>query len=350
MWDPQDHGEWFSQRPSFREPVTPPGAAPCDAPLVCISVNALWVPYILGALTQLAQPSTWKVDTEDARHEVLGQVQDLIANMGELVSCNSTPPAIAGVSTSQQGCNIAGYLANFVIKDSMQKAVDSINSNISVLQYGVTIIGAIPGAGLVVNFAIAALYGLYKAISSGSLTDYTDALSDETLWSKVTCAIFNAISTDGQVTEGNFSTVQGNIAAISYTHGDVISAISDYIDSLGASGLEALQNTGAMAVYDCSSCGTGVSTGPTGPALTRQAGSVSTTILAGTGSITGTVVFSEPFTIAPIVTVMCEDPVLIASGDDITESQFTLTVSAAVDVDADTTSTVTWIAVLPGAS
>lgn len=350
MWDPLDIGSWLYQRPSFREPVTPPAADVCDSPLVCISINQSWVPYVLGACMQLAQPSTWKVADDAARAEVLGRVTDLLAQLGELVACNTAPAAITGVSTAQQACNIAGYLANLVIKESIRKAIEAINDNQTVLGYGVIIIGAIPGAGLVMNFLAKALYGLYQSISGGTLSDYNDAIDDASLWSKITCAIYNAIVTDGQVTDGNFATIESNIAAVSYTHGDVMTAIENYVSDLGASGLEQLQGTGALAVYDCSSCGTGVSTGPGGPPVLEQSGNVETTILAGTGSITGIVLFPEPFAAAPMVLVSTQLEGLEATVSSITTTQFTLTVAAPVDVTADTTSVVDWIARLKGAS
>ena len=42
MWDPNDRGNWWYQRGSFREPVPPGDADICDPPLVCLSFNTSW--------------------------------------------------------------------------------------------------------------------------------------------------------------------------------------------------------------------------------------------------------------------------------------------------------------------
>lgn len=350
MWDPYDDGRWTHQRPSYRQPVVAPAAAPGDSPCVCVSVNQSWIPFITGALSQLAQPSTWQVDTDADRADVLGRVQDLIALLGAAMPCGSAPPVITGIDTGQRACNIAGYLANAVIKASIDKAVQAVQQNQTVLGYGLYIIGAIPGAGFIINALIKGLYVLYQTISGGSLADYQDAVADEALWSKITCAIFNATSADGGVTDSNFAAVQAGIAAVSYTHTDVTGAINQYVSDIGASGLEQLQSTGALAVYDCSSCGTGVSTGPSGLPVHQDIGSLSMTIPSGSGSITAAVVFDTPFLTNPIVSVTCDNPDLIASYSDVTMTGFTAEIAAAVDVDIDTSAVVSWIAALAGAS
>lgn len=45
--------------PSFRAPVPAPDVEPTDAPLVSVCFNYDWLPYVLGALTQLTLQSTW---------------------------------------------------------------------------------------------------------------------------------------------------------------------------------------------------------------------------------------------------------------------------------------------------
>ena len=289
MWKDSD---WATQQGSYINPVVPPSSDPCDAPLVCISINQDWVKFVAGACSQLAQPSTWLVASDAELIDVLERVAGLISAIGTAMPCVSAPAILPGVDTAQRSCNIAGYLANAVIKASIQKAIDSIQQNQTVLGYGVLIIGAIPGAGAIINLIAAGLDGLYSAIEGGTLTDYQDALEDSTLWSQMTCAIYNATSADGQVTDTNFPTIQANVAALSYAHAEVITTISDYLSAIGATGLQQLQGTGALAVYDCSSCGTGVSTGPAGLPVRSAAGAQSVTILAGTGSRTVTVTVS----------------------------------------------------------
>lgn len=173
------------------------------------------------------------------------------------------PPPI-GPTKAQRACNIAGYLAVSVIRQSLQEAVDAIQANKTVLGFGVTILSIIPGAQEVAAIMYG-LAGLYTAMEAGTLGDYQDAVADESLFSRITCAIYSAIRADGQVTEGNYPAVLTNLAAVTYAHGDVIGAIHDYVAGMGYSGLAAVQTAGAMAVYDCSGCdgGTGA-TGPTG--------------------------------------------------------------------------------------
>ena len=147
MWDPNDDGHWWRQRGSFLEPVAPPSTDICDAPLYCISINQEWLPYLAGAALQLLQPSTWQTATEADRQLAIARATDLVAEIGTAVPCLSAPAPITGVSSGQQACNIAGYLANVLIKDSIQKAIDAISADQTVLGYGALIIDAIPGAG-----------------------------------------------------------------------------------------------------------------------------------------------------------------------------------------------------------
>ena len=169
--------------------------------------------------------------------------------------------------TPQRACNIAGYLSNVVIRQSLQKALDSIGFNTTVLGFGSWILAIIPGMSDV-DIAMFALNALYTAIVGGTQGDYTDALADDSLFSRITCAIYSAIEADGQVTEANYPTILANIAAVTYTHSDVITTIHQYVQDLGYPGLSALQNPGALASYDCTGCGGTGSTGPTGAPIT----------------------------------------------------------------------------------
>jgi hypothetical protein len=348
VWNPDDTGEWWKQRGSFLEPVTPPTTDICDAPLYCITVNQEWLPYLAGAAMQLAQPSTWQTATEADRQLAIARATDLIAEIGTAMPCISPPAAIPGVGTAQQACNIAGYLANVLIKDSIQKAIDAINANQTVLGYGALIVDTIPGTGFIIDAIAGGLYALYNAINGGTQSDYTDALADPTLWSQMTCAIYDAIVTDGGVTTANFSAIQTNVAAITYAHSDVITTISNYLIALGASGLQQLQGLGALAVYDCSSCGSGVSTGPAAIPPRQAAGTVSVTIPAGSATAGSLVTFSPAFGVAPIITLGVNNADLIASVASAAAGSFLATVTAAVDVTADTTAIVTWSASIMG--
>jgi len=342
--------EWATQQGSYSNAVVPPTSGPCDPPTVSVCINVQWIPYVCGALSQLCQPSTWDVASEDDLIDVLERVTGLISAIGTAMPCVSPAPVLGTASTAQQACNIAGYLANILIKDSIQKAIDAINQNQTVLGYGVIITGAIPGAGVIIPTIAKALYELYGSIEGGTLTDYQDALEDPTLWSKITCAIFTATQGDGQVMDTNFAAVQAAVAAVSYTHAEVITTISAYLANLGSAGVQQLQAAGAFADYDCSSCGSGVSTGPAGLPTRQIAGSASATILAGSAQISTSVAFVPAFAANPIITLQCADPVLIASASSISGAGFTLTITAAVNVDSDTPATVDYLATLPGSA
>ncbi len=83
MWNP----EAYYPRTSFIAPVVDPGTAPGDDPLICIRVNASWIPYVLGSLMQLAQPKTWTTTEPLSLTDLLGRVTDLIALVGTAGAC-----------------------------------------------------------------------------------------------------------------------------------------------------------------------------------------------------------------------------------------------------------------------
>jgi len=82
MWDPEAR----YTKTSYREPVDDPGTAPADDPVVCLQVNASWLPYIVGSVMQLAQPKAWTADAA-ALPDLLGRVTDLIALIGTAELC-----------------------------------------------------------------------------------------------------------------------------------------------------------------------------------------------------------------------------------------------------------------------
>ncbi len=74
-------------RGSFSEPVVPPTTGSLDLPLACLQVNRDWLPYIEGALQQLALPSTWIVADDNALWDILSRVQDLLGEWGNSEAC-----------------------------------------------------------------------------------------------------------------------------------------------------------------------------------------------------------------------------------------------------------------------
>jgi len=161
----------------------------------------------------------------------------------------------AGVTTNQHACNIAGYLASNVIKASLQSALDSYSGSKTIVQAFATIVGLIPAIGVVIDVLAGGVYVLYQALTSGTVSNYTDALADTKLWSDMTCAIYKAIAAEGHVTDGNYGAVLANVRAVTYIHPAVVAAIGDYVQALGARGTEQAQLAGALSTADCTSCG-----------------------------------------------------------------------------------------------
>jgi hypothetical protein len=347
MWDPSP---WAQQRGSFVEPVNPPTTAPCDAPLVCLSVNQDWLPYILGSLMQLAQPTTWITATTADLDDILGRVADLLACVGTAVPCSSQIPAV-GAGGATQACNIAGYIANMVIRRALADAIDAINNNLSILNLGSNLLLVTPGGVNIAFYMLKAISVLYTAMVGGTLADYQDAIDDPSLMGTIACAIYTEIITDGAVTQANFAALVTNVSHVTYAHADVITAIVAYLNNLGSDGLMGLQPTGVLAVYDCSACaGAGSVTGPAYMAPGEESGSVTITITTGGTAATYELLFSEVFTVAPDLVLTCDNPDLIASYSDLAASGVDITITAAVPVTADTAAHVSWLARLPGAS
>lgn len=346
MWNPYDHGEARFQRGSFLQPVIPPTTEICDPPLYCISVNQEWLPYLAGAAMQLAQPSTW--DASDTDREIaLRRATDLVSEIGNAVPCQPAPYRPPGTTNPQQACNIAGYLAFVVIKQAMLQAVNAIQNDLGIINFGLTLIRLIPGVGWAYIGFAAAISGFLTDIASGSLTDYQNAIGDEALWSQVTCAIYGAILPDGDVTAANFPRVQSALCALTYTPTDVVTAICNWVTNLGAQQILQAQQPGVLAQYNCDCVGD-IITGP--PALTagQAAGTVRVLIAAGKAIGQGLVTFATGFATTPVITVGSDDPIMLPSVAAAAPSSTLVVVEAARPVEIDTYVDVNWIALPPG--
>lgn len=82
MWDP----EATRTQSSYVEPVDDPGTGPGDDPLICLQVNASWIPYIIGSVLQMLQPLAWNASGSTLA-DILGRVQDLINRIGTAEVC-----------------------------------------------------------------------------------------------------------------------------------------------------------------------------------------------------------------------------------------------------------------------
>jgi hypothetical protein len=116
------------------------------------------------------------------------------------------------------------------------------------------IVALIPGIDLPFTVAIGAVGALVEYLQHGTLSDYSAALADATLWADMRCAISHAIQADGQVTDANFDAVLTAVSSVPYAHADVVTAMHDYLANLGSAGTQAVQQSGALYVGDCSAC------------------------------------------------------------------------------------------------
>lgn len=71
---------------SYPTPVPAPNAEPGAAPTVCVQFAGAWLPYVLGALFQLTQPSAWLAGSPGYA-AAQAQAQGLMAIFGEAGVC-----------------------------------------------------------------------------------------------------------------------------------------------------------------------------------------------------------------------------------------------------------------------
>lgn len=119
---------------SFAEPVADPGTAPGDAPLVCLQVNAAWIPYICGCVMQLLQPAAWTASTA-ALPDLLGRVHDLIAAIGSADTCTSTEFQLTSDGELQYSIDggatwsdVSGWATNFPLAVRANQAHTAMQS------------------------------------------------------------------------------------------------------------------------------------------------------------------------------------------------------------------------------
>jgi hypothetical protein len=311
--------------------------------LVCLQVNEAYIPFIAGACSALVQPTSWLATDAADLARILSNMTQVVELIGTAVQCSSIPAI--GPGGSQQSCNIAGYMAELVIRQSMLKAIADIQSGYDVLNYGLAIMQFIPGAGGIFGQILTAVSKLYTTITGGNLADFQTGAADDILWGRVTCAIYSAIAPDTMVTATNYPTLLNNICTISYTLTDVTDAICAYATDLGLSGWQGLQPQGALAVYDCTACtGTGPALGPAGPQPRQISGKDVLSIATGLAEAVLPILFPKPFPSAPQLTVGTDNDTLIGSFENVSATGFDARITAAVPVLALTTGTYDYIA------
>jgi hypothetical protein len=344
LWDPDP---FSSQRTSIARPMAPPTAGPCDPPFVCISINEQYPKFLVGAGSQLLQRMAWTATNEDDLQNTLAWMTWALEVVGTAMQC-SQPPLIPGQPTINRACNIAGYLSNYVIKESISQSTNSVANAIGIATTVWGIVRFIPGFAEALPFTWLAISGLLAGITAVGVVPFQTAVDDPSLFPAITCAIYQAIVADGQVTTANFPAIITNITALTFADAGVKSTIIDYINNLGAGGLQSLQTGGPFIDYDCSGCGTGPALGPIGPSPWRLSGKAALTLIAGAFEAVTPILFPTPFDTAPILIGSPSNQDLIASFTNISATGCDLVLTSAVPVGVDTDSDIDWSASLPG--
>lgn len=344
MWDPDP---FSSVQPSVRRPVAPPAAGPCDPPLICVQFNQEYLPFVAGALSQWTQRESFLAATEDDLQLALANFTWLIELIGTAVQCTEPPP-IPGQPCLERACNIAGYLANYIIKESVSQSVNAVANTLSIATTVWGIVRFIPGFAEALPVTWLAINGLLAAITAFGVVPFQDAVNDDALFGAITCAIYAAISPDCQVTTANFAQILTNIDAITFANADVKATIEDYITNLGATGLLALQTGGPFIAYDCTGCGGSGPTGPVGPSPWSLSGKNVLQILIGAGEAVLPILFPAPFDTPPLLTASTDTDLVVASFENTSTTGTTLRITSAIPAAATMTANVDWTASLPG--
>lgn len=289
----------YGQVGSFVAPVAVPSLGPLDGTLVNLPcINPDWLRLVLGCVDQLRNRSSWLQSYTDAQIvAILGAVEELrialqmanpccdvamrleancvlqfstdggatwtdvagwadnFANCVKQAVIPPPPLLPPGSTPATRACNIASYIANQVIHEAITQAINAYNHDLSLLQLAGNVAAATFAFELpwTTSF-IFGVYDLYQFFTAGNIADLTAAEADATLWSLVTCAIYNEILTDGAITTANCSAVIAAICGLRYSRPIAITTICAYITQLGCDQLRALQVVGALATGDCSGC------------------------------------------------------------------------------------------------
>jgi len=294
MWNPTPNWQPSS---SFVQPVTPPGVEPDSAPGVSVCFSRAWLPYVIGAINQLIQPTTWATDDPDVRQTALERATALQAmfgaaegcmqirwsgddcaiqtstdngatwsditdwNLAEVQACILTalsiritggllqwsidggttwgtdgaipPPNPQGASTDQQACNIATWLAVEILSNSLGAMGTAITDGKNLFDAFESLILLVADLDPITAIAVNAATVLFNGVTSIGAATVSAAATDPVLQALLQCAIYDAIKADGFVTDANYPTIITNINAISYGTPTIIGLINDYLEGAG---------------------------------------------------------------------------------------------------------------------
>src|ERR1035437_7092160 len=265
MWDPSPY---TYPRPSFPRPVLPVGVEPDVGPCICVSFNAAYQPYILGALQQLAQDCTWRLGVDDDIAVVQGRVNRLMEMFGVSEGCSTLPPVGPGGTTDQTDCNIAGYLVNEVVKESFQIAINKALGVGPAWSILTMVLDAIPGLGEFVGIIGTGIEGTIATVAAYTGADWLAAQASDALWAAIGCNVYAGVHSIHGFTDASLASIVTNIRAMGGPFGFFSNAVADYLEGIGSAALNAITSVSDLKNYDCSACASGptaptTNTGPT---------------------------------------------------------------------------------------
>jgi hypothetical protein len=135
---------------SFNEPVAIPGSAPDSPPFLAARIPSAWLPYVLGALSQLRMPATWVYANNTDLNTVMKWVDYLICEIGQAMpfveSGSLTITILAGNSdaTSAVTFPIPYDMAPVVTQSSDSEVLIASSTSITTTGFTARITAATP--------------------------------------------------------------------------------------------------------------------------------------------------------------------------------------------------------------
>jgi hypothetical protein len=290
--------------------IVPPTTFPEDEPLVCLSINRDWLPYLVGALRPMQYPEYWAGTLEENRHarraaknlmDKLEQIQecgDMSADCGcpdtrivlERIdpitfqlqvsvdggtTWTNSPNAVESQIVSQPPPVPAGRSANKCdaatngwehIMDLVAKVSDDLGTATTIFELVtacvtalidillITVTGGVALPALIAGLGAAILAAAQAVFELGK--EGFDTFWDNTNRDHVLCALYCNISEDGQFTQAGYDAFKQDYNALipASPARDMVLA---EIKGIGLRGLNQICAYGTAADADCLGCNCG---------------------------------------------------------------------------------------------
>lgn len=286
------YGEYPHPIGSFIAPVTPPSSPPDGGVCVCVSFSLDWLPYVLGALTQLTLQSTWKVDTADEFRLIQQQATTLITMLATQgynpMSCccnpNGTMTRYNAAGVLQVSYDGGATWSDFPQGDTRTygtyfpplpldtgpvtkcAAAENIVAELTaeIDQFADDVAAASSLASLVADIAsieaiflaLAAPETVFAVIFASELlaqgATAIRAAFDSAVWERLKCNIFCNIQSDGTITPQDFDDISAQINEDETGLANVLLHMA--INGYGPRGLTNMGRTGGADGDTCDSC------------------------------------------------------------------------------------------------